>query len=118
MKKAKQWIVDLPDCHPSLNVWTRMHFRVRNQLKKDWAEMVYYACLEAKLPKISEPVEVFIIYYHPRKTVDLDNYTPKFIMDPLKNFIVDDNIQWVKKLGWEFQRGAKRSRVFVKTIVD
>lgn len=112
-----RWIVELPDVHPSLNTWVNMHFQSRNNLKQEWGRMVSACAKLAGLPKIDKPVEIFIIYYHPRDTVDLDNFTPKFIIDGLKPFFIDDNIKVVKKLGWEFKRSPiRRSVVKIKVI--
>lgn len=91
-----------------------MHFHARNKLKKEWELMVWTACKEAKLPKIDGKVEVFITYYHPKTNIDLDNFTPKFIMDGLKLFFEDDSIKYVKKLGWEFKKGEKCSIIKIK----
>ena len=93
-----------------------MHWSKRNALVDEWKEMVFYSAKEAKIPKITKPVEIFITYHHPKKTVDLDNYTPKLILDGLKPFIVDDNIQWIKKLGWEFKTGDKSTTVVIKEV--
>ena len=116
-KSQDSWTFTLNDCHPSLNAWTRMHFHVRNNLKKEWEQMTFYAAKEAKVPKIDFPIEIFITYYHPKKTVDLDNLVPKFILDGLKNFIVNDNIQWLTKLGWTIKTGDKSSVVEIKRSI-
>lgn len=116
-KDIKKWVIDIPDCHPSLNTWTRMHFHVRNNLKKEWETMTFYAAKEAKLPMILIPVEIFITYYHPKKNIDLDNYTPKFIIDGLKQFFVNDDFVHLTKLGWTFKQGKKRSVVEISLAV-
>lgn len=108
---TNSWIIELPDVHPSLNSWVNMHFHSRNNLKQEWGKMVHVYAKLAGLPMIDKPVEVFITYHHPKDTVDLDNYTPKFIMDGLKPFFIDDNIKCVVKLGWEFKRGSIRKSV-------
>jgi hypothetical protein len=114
MSENQIYTIEIPDVHPSLNSWTKMHYMARNNLKQEWKQMVYILGKEAKLPKFTKPVEVYIKYFHPRDDVDLDNYTPKFILDGLKEFFVDDNIQHLKKLGWEFKRGKKRSVVEIR----
>jgi len=115
--KKGSWHFDIPDVHPSLNTWTRMHFHLRNNLKHDWETMTVMAARQSGLPKITSPVSVYLIYHHPRKNVDLDNYTPKFILDGLKQFFVDDNIEHVQKLGWEFKQSKdKHTTVIVEEI--
>lgn len=76
--------------------------------------MVNILALEAKIPKFTQPVELFITYFHPRESVDLDNYTPKFIIDGLKHLFGDDNITCLKKIGWTFKKGPKRSVVEIQ----
>ena len=109
----KQWTITIPDIHPSLNVWTRMHFAKRNNLKKEWEKMIWSLWKEKNYPHIDGKVEVFITYYHPQTNVDLDNFVPKFIMDGLKIFFEDDSIKYVVKLGWEIKKGDKKSVVVV-----
>lgn len=113
--KRQSWTISLPDVHPSLNVWTRMHFRQRNDLKKQWENDTYYAAKMVGLPLLDAPIEIFINYYHPRTNVDLDNYTPKFIIDGLKAFFKDDSFKYVRKLGWTFIKSRdKRSEIVIK----
>lgn len=102
---------ELPDVHPSLNVWTRMHWAKRNELKKQWENDAYYSAKQAGLKMIEFPVEIFIEYHHPKTCVDLDNYTPKFILDGLKSLLVDDSIDHIKRLGWEFRKSTTKKTV-------
>lgn len=107
--------IELPYVHPSLNKWTRMHYILRNNLKQSIQNDVWKAAKVSKIPKIDSCVEIFITYYHPRRTVDLDNYTPKFFLDGLKHLFVDDNIQHVIKLGWTFKKD-KNKRSIIEVI--
>ncbi len=116
---SKVWTIEIPDCHPSINSWMRMHFIARNKLNNYWKDMVWALAKEAKLPQFDKPVEIFIHYYHPRDDVDLDNYTPKFIIDGLKTFFGDDDINHVKKLGWTFHKEkVKRSVVEIREFSE
>lgn len=118
LNKVKEYIIEIPDVHPSLNTWTRMHFHVRNQLKHDWATMVLACARTAKIPKIDKPVRIFLEYYHPKRSVDIDNYTPKFILDPLRDhFIKDDNITNITDLRWTFVQD-KVKRTVIHIYVD
>lgn len=113
-EEQTSWVIVIPDVHPSLNKWTKMHFIARNNLKQEWGQMVQVLAMEAKWPQFDFPVELFITYSHPRDTVDLDNYTPKFIIDGLKSYFGDDNITKLKKIGWKFQKGEKQSTVEIR----
>lgn len=112
-KSQVEWTIEIPDVHPSLNTWTRMHWGKRNALKHSFEQQVFFYAKQAGVPIIKEPVEIFITYHHPRQTVDLDNYTPKFFIDGLKTFFGDDNILHLKKLGWTFVKGDKKKSVIV-----
>jgi len=113
--KNKEYTIEIPDVHPSLNTWTRMHFRERNKLKQQWHNMVSVCVMKANIPFIKKPVAVWIENFHNLKTVDLDNYTPKFIMDPLRDIVLaDDNVKFVKDLRITFEKCSKKER---RTIV-
>ena len=88
-----------------------MHWAQRAKMKSEFEELAFWSAKKSGLPKLTEPVEIFITYYHPKQTVDLDNYTPKFFLDALKQFFVDDNFLYLVKLGWTFKKGTKRSVV-------
>lgn len=109
--KKETWSFEIPDVHPSLNSWTNMHWTKKGNLKKYWYDLTYFCALQSKIPKFNVPVDVFITYHHPKETVDLDNYTPKFILDPLQRFFGNDNIQTVKKLGWTFEKSKIKKSV-------
>lgn len=106
----------IPALHPSLNVWTRLHYIPRNNLKKEWDVMTKDAFRRAKIKKIDGPVKIKITYFHPqlgtKKRLDIDNYTPKFINDPLVGEIIeDDSVHIVQELSWNFKKGEKKSVV-------
>ena len=105
------WTFEIPDVHPSLNVWSKMNRWKMNTLKKQWEHDVFYLAKQAKIPFFNFPVDIFITYHHPRQTVDKDNFSPKFIMDGLKPFLIDDNIKIVKKLDWDFVKSDKKKSI-------
>lgn len=114
MSKKIVYTIEVPDVHPSLNMWTKLHYIPRNTLKKQWMKDVSILAKQVNIPIFKAPVEIFITYYHPRETVDLDNYTPKFIIDGLKIYFGDDNVTRLKKIGWEFKKGEKRSVIQIR----
>lgn len=71
-----------------------------------------------KQPKFEGPVEVEVRYYFTDKRArDIDNYTPKFIMDGLvaAEIIEDDNQKIVKKLSTKllYDKKCKRTEVTI-----
>lgn len=112
----KSWLLTIDGVHPSLNTWTRMHFHLRNKLKQDWELLTIDAANKAKLPHIKQPVKIFLKYFHPKDNVDLDNFTPKFILDGLKRYLEDDNIKYIKELGWSFEKSKHKYTEVLITI--
>ena len=109
----RKWTLEIDDVHPSINVWAGKHWSVQMKMKKEQMQKAWVAALQAKLPYDLNKVEIFIEYFHPRDTVDLDNHTPKMWMDYLKKHFVDDNIKHVMKLGWTFTKGIKHSKIHI-----
>ena len=112
----------IPDCHPTLNQWaiTKHHY-ARHKLKKEWEELTIFSAKADHLKPVKGEVEVSLIYSHPwvstKRKIDIDNFTPKFIMDALVTggFIEDDSFNVVKKLSWTFVKGARQTVVKICT---
>jgi Holliday junction resolvase RusA-like endonuclease len=85
--KPKTWWL-----HPSLNTWAKMrNFQVR-RLKECWRQRIGLYVLERNLGRVSGQVTVTVTYFFPdARPRDIDNYTPKFIMDALKEHLLDDD---------------------------
>lgn len=101
---------------PSLNKWMRWHWTVQQQSKQEWAWLILAACLAAKVGRPQyklATVHITLIFPVLRRR-DLDNYTPKSIMDGLVNagIIQDDRSDWVK-VTWDIVKGDGR-----KTVID
>ena len=96
--------IEIPETHPSINVWTNWHWRKQRTEKKRWAEMVGWLC--KGMPQIKGKVKVKIIsYFKTKHRHDYDNYTPKFILDPIveQGLIEDDNSDIITELSLEFR---------------
>ena len=113
----KEYRIELPDCHPSINQWHGRHWSHKSYLKDIWYKMVWACAKEAKVPLIKSPVEIHIDYFGPRY-IDLDNLTPKFILDGLKDVVIlDDNPKVLKKISWTFTKDKnKRSIILIKEV--
>jgi len=88
--------------HPSINEWKGWHYHKYNNEKKSWNEEMFY--VTRGIEGIEGKVEVVVKYYFKTKQKrDLDNYTPKFIMDSLVHACVieEDNSSIVTKLSVE-----------------
>ncbi len=104
----------IPEIHPSINVWNGWGYHKYNREKCRWAEMVGWIC--KNLPPMKGEVTVTVRYYfRTRRKRDIDNYTPKFIMDGLVQggLIEDDNSNIVKRLSVEMDYDIRNSRTDV-----
>ena len=118
-----EYRIIIPEIPPSLNVIFNWHWAVRNKEKIRWAAMIYYEINNLKrrnqLPnKIYGKVSIKIIYYFKTKANhDYDNYSGKFIMDGLKNIIIeDDNQNIVTELThrFEYSKENPRTEIVIK----
>lgn len=80
-------ILRIPGTHPSLNDWTRLHYKKSWELKKYWEQLIGYKSnhitKDRDFTKIKKGL-ILIKYYFPNgNRRDPDNYTPKFILDGL-----------------------------------
>ena len=77
-------IITIPGIPPSLNQWSRMHWAKAARLKKQWEQDVYFASYNTKPKQSIRYAKVTItFYFKDRRRRDMDNYTPKFLMDGL-----------------------------------
>ena len=111
----------IPETHPSINTWSHWHFHEYNKEKKRWAELVGWVVMGANRPSFAGKVEVEVRYYFKTKAKhDIDNYTPKFIMDPLvaMKVIEDDNNEIVTALTTKlfYDNLHPRTEVTIKSI--
>ena len=115
---VKEYKFEIPDCHPSINQWHGRHWSHKEYLKGIWYKMVMACAKKAKVPKINQPVEIHIDYFNPRH-IDLDNLTPKFILDGLKGIVIlDDNPNIVKKISWTFTKDKNKRSIVLIRLVD
>ena len=85
---------------PSLNVYMRMHFRKRMELKEEWSWLFIKAVKEANLPKpLPTPFTLNTTQFCKRIVRDVDNaiVAHKLLADFLKTngYIKDDNPKYI-----------------------
>jgi len=108
----------IPALPPSLNEWSRQHWRVRHRAVEEMTDTLRLLAIEAGSPKF-ERAEVQLVYYfkHQRRR-DPDNYVPKFVLDGLRKagIIADDNAEVLRLPQPEFRvdRARPRMEVFIK----
>lgn len=110
------WIC-IPTLPPSLNEWSRKHWRVRHRAVEEMTNNLRLLALAVNMPKI-ERAEVRLVYYfRDRRRRDPDNYAGKFILDGLRKagIISDDNAGVLRLPQPEFMvdRQAPRTEVWI-----
>lgn len=99
--KAKKKPIPHP-YHESINQWMIMKRPMMNQLKQRWKDFVVwfvndqgYSNLKIEKCEISQ-----LIYYPTNRRHDIDNSTPKFILDGLveSGMIIDDDSKHIEKI--------------------
>ena len=102
--KAKKKPISQP-YHESINVWMIMKRPMMNALKQRWKDFIRwyveeqgYSNLRIKRCEIRQ-----VIYYPTNRRHDIDNSTPKFVLDGLveSGMIVDDDCTHITKLTLE-----------------
>ena len=102
-KTARKIPIETP-AQPSLNKWIILRRPMMNALKQKYKDFVkfvvdYYGLTDLG---ISECKCRFITYRKTKRRIDLDNTTPKFILDGLtaecSGVLVDDGIDCIKEL--------------------
>lgn len=79
--------------------------------------MAWY-CKQQRLPRITYPVEIFIIFYEPNRRRDVDNVysAQKYILDGLvrAGVLQGDGQRWVRDVIPRIEIDAARPRVQVR----
>lgn len=88
--------------HESMNVWMILKRPMMNALKQKWKDFIVWFVAEQGYANLHiEECELsFSAYYPNNRRHDVDNSTPKFIIDGLVEggFVVDDDSKHVTKL--------------------
>lgn len=105
--------------HPSINVWSIMRRPMMNVLKQNWANFTEFVVDFYKLRDlgISKCKCKYIVYKETFRRSDVDNITPKFIMDGLSaehgGVIIDDSSDCIEELTLkiEYRKGNPGSKI-------
>lgn len=113
VQAVKAVTISIPELHPSLNQWYRMHWAPRGKEKARWKELVW--ALSRGKPRFKVPVVVTVTYFFPdHRKRDFDNYPPKFVLDGLKGTLLqDDSQEWIAELRTRFAHDPKYPRTEV-----
>lgn len=108
--------------HPSINVWMIMKRPMMNRLKSQWKDFIVWLIkyLGYENLYVDTCNMTFITYFPTKARHDVDNQSPKFILDGLteSGFIVDDDSKHLKSLTLEcaYDKENPRTEIFVRDI--
>lgn len=99
--RARKAKIKLPQ-HPSLNDYYKSNFQSANALKQAWKDFIVWRLYELNLyGKMIERCRIdFITYFKTNRRHDLDNISPKFILDGFveAGLIADDDYKHIESL--------------------
>ena len=108
--------------HESINTWMIMKRPMMNALKQRWKNFIQwfienqgYSNLHIKKCEMK-----FITYYKTNRRHDIDNGTPKFILDGLSEsgFIIDDDSKHITSLTMECYVDKDNPRTEIEITVN
>lgn len=103
----------------SMNWYRNAHYYAKNQIKKDYHELVYN---QAKNVKLDGTFKLFIQLYYKNPSCDGSNISSileKFVLDALQeeNIIVNDNVKYHLGTTWEIvQQDKNNPRALISLI--
>lgn len=106
--------------HESINTWMIMKRPQMNALKQKWKDFITWFIGTQGLSnlRINECELSFIVYYPTSRRHDVDNSTPKFVIDGLceSGLIVDDDCKIIKKLTLEcgYDKDRPRTEIMIR----
>jgi len=105
------WIC-VPKPPPSLNVWSRQHWRVRHRNVEEMTNNLRLLAMAMKLPQVQKARVQLVYYFKDKRRRDPDNYAGKFILDGLRKaeIIADDNAGVLKLPQPEFRVDRQNPR--------
>lgn len=107
--------------HPSINQWMILKRPMMNALKRKWKDFIvwFVATQGYTNSRIDKCYLVFKTYYYTSRPHDVDNSTPKFIIDGLveSGMIVNDDSKHVESLHLYCRIDADRPRTEIKIMI-
>ena len=121
--RAKKRPIDSP-YHPSINQWMIMKRPMMNALKQRWKDFIIWLIDNQGYSNlhINQCEMIFTTYYKTNRRHDIDNSTPKFILDGFSEsgFINDDDITHLVRLTLQcaVDKENPRTEIIIKILED
>lgn len=107
--------------HESINTWMVMKRPMMNSLKQRWKQFMIWLMDKQGYSnmQIKQCEMHFKVYYPSNRRHDVDNTTPKFILDGLaeSGFVVDDDCTHITKLTLECDIDVKYPRTEITVTI-
>lgn len=108
--------------HESINQWMILKRPIMNALKQRWADFICWFIKEQGYENflIEKCKMKFTTYYKTNRRHDVDNSTPKFILDGFSKsgFIVDDDSKHITTLSLECCVDKENPRTEIEVEID
>lgn len=118
--KAKKNPIENP-YHPTLNQWMIMKRPMMNALKQKWKDFILWFISNQGYSnlRIKKCEMKFITYYKTNRRHDIDNSSPKFILDGLSEsgFIIDDDSEHIISLTMECHVDKDNPRTEIEVFI-
>ena len=118
--RANKKPIDKP-YHPSINQWMIMKRPMMNALKQKWKDFIIWFIKKEGYSDlhIEKCTMSFTVYYQTNRRHDIDNTTPKFILDGMaeSGFIIDDDSKHLISLTLECYVDKDNPRTEIEVVV-
>lgn len=108
--------------HPSLNWYMRANNMSRNAAKQNWKEFILFMLDRNNLThtQINHCKIIYTTYFKQNRIHDVDNITPKFILDGLVEggFLVADDIKHIPVLITKAFYDKENPRIELEFIIE
>ncbi|SDX45755.1 Holliday junction resolvase RusA (prophage-encoded endonuclease) [Marininema mesophilum] len=108
--------IEVPGVPPSLNQMRNTHHFQWNRLKKEWAQTIFLVAARNKpATPLDQAIVTLTYHFRDRRRRDPDNYSGKFILDPLVElgFLVDDSFDHIELRHRQGKVDSKNPRVVI-----
>ena len=110
--------------HPSLNKWMIMSRVMANDLKGKWKDFIVWFVEKNKMTnkKINKCSMMFIYYFKTKIRKDIDNLTPKFILDGFvqSGLLIDDDSFHMSSLTMKvgYDKNNPRTEIYINVMEE
>lgn len=117
-----QVVITVPELPPSLNEWSRQHWRARWDRVKQYTSVFIALRGAYRLPTFERARVQMVYYFRDRRRRDPDNYTPKAILDGLRHagIIAEDHagVLQLPQPRFEVDKAVPRTEIYIGPWIE